>query len=415
MKKSVYFSSISGQVESSASKSMAQRAVALASLCKAPVEIHSVSPCSDIDAAVQAARSVGAEVVEEGSVLKVAPGQQAFHHIINCNEAGLSVRMFAPIAALYSEQFSFSGRGSLMKRPVTMIEEALTQLGVYCSTNGGYLPMTIQGPITKTSLKIDGAISSQLLTGLLIALPQCETDTTIEVINLKSRPYIDMTLDIISDFGGTIEHDDYALFTIPGRQSYTKEKYVVEGDWSSASTLLAAAALTGNITVTNLRKNSPQADMSMIDALKDVGADVVVRDTGVSVRKKDLIPFSFDATDSPDLFPALTALAAGIQGTSVISGTHRLIHKESNRKETLISEFSKIGVDVKEEGDSLAVTGGSIPGGSADSCNDHRIAMALACAALVSKNGVAIEHAEAVEKSYPHFFTDLAALGGDVR
>jgi 3-phosphoshikimate 1-carboxyvinyltransferase len=414
MKKSIYSSRVNGTIHSVSSKSMAQRALALASISNSNCTLKGITRSDDVDAAIQAARSIGSAVEEGDGTIIVSPKSTEYHHMINCGEAGLTVRMFAPIAALFTERFSFNGRGSLLKRPVTMVEEALKQLNVHCSTNDGYLPMTIEGPINGGTVKIDGAVSSQLLTGLLIALPKAEKDSTIEVINLKSTPYIDMTLNIVKDFGVEIINNDYTKFIIKGNQSYDRTDYIVEGDWSSASFLLVAAALTGEVTIENLNASSFQADRIICDILNDCGADLHLSENKIYAGRSNLKPFTFDATNSPDLFPPLVALASGISGKSIIGGSHRLLHKESNRKETLINEFSKIGVTIYSEGDTLVVEGGTVQGGDADACNDHRIAMALGITGLISESGIMIEGAEAVEKSYPHFFEDMKKLGADV-
>ncbi|MFW6366284.1 MAG: 3-phosphoshikimate 1-carboxyvinyltransferase, partial [Spirochaetota bacterium] len=282
MKRLVVSSAINGTLRAAASKSMAQRAIAIATVASSPSTLHGVTESSDVEASLQAAASLGAGITHSDDALYIDPRKRPLHHTVNCSEAGLTVRMFAPVAALFGERFSFTGAPSLMKRPITMIEEALVQLGATCSTNGGYLPMTVQGPIRGGTVRIDGGISSQLLTGLLISLPLVQEDSVIEVINLKSRPYIDMTLDIIRAFGVDITHRDYTVFSVPGSQAYSGIDYTVEGDWSGAAFFLVAGALSGSVTVTNLRNDSPQADRLICDVLDRCGAVVETADDSVS-------------------------------------------------------------------------------------------------------------------------------------
>ncbi len=220
-----------------------------------------------------------------------------------------------------------------------------------------------------------------------------------------------MTIATLQAFGVEVSHDNYELFYIRGKQHYTSATYTVEGDWSGASCLLVAGALAGEITVDNLNPNSLQADQALVDALERAGAMIGSDGNRYHVKKKALRAFEFDATDCPDLFPALVVLAAGCDGKSVLKGTKRLTHKESDRARTLAAEFGKLGIDVDITGDdTMVVTGGTIHGGAVSSHNDHRIAMAAAVAGLTAESPVIIDGAEAVSKSYPAFWDDLEKI-----
>ena len=270
----------------------------------------------------------------------------------------------------------------------------------------------IEGPLHGGAVSVDGSLSSQFITGLLMALPLAERDTTLTVHNLKSRPYIDMTLSLLGTFGIDVKHNEYRQFFIEGRQRYAPARYNVEGDWSGASCLLVAGATTGEVTVRNLNPVSLQADMAIVDALTRAGAQITTTTDSVTVRRSPLHAFEFDATHCPDLFPALAALAASCQGTSTLRGTRRLAHKESDRARTIadVLESMGIGVDLSTP-DVMRVTGGEIRGAEVSSHNDHRIAMAAAVAALRCGQGsVTIRGAEAVAKSYPEFWDDLSGL-----
>jgi 3-phosphoshikimate 1-carboxyvinyltransferase len=306
------------------------------------------------------------------------------------------------------------GANSLKKRPMIMIEQALNQLGVKCTSSGGFLPLTIQGPISGGHIEIDGSISSQLLTGLLMALPLAVKDSEIRVNNLKSKPYIDMTLQILKSFGIIVYNTDYTLFQIPGNQKYIPQNYTVEGDWSGAAFLLVSGALNGQITINGLRTDSMQSDMAILNAIGKAGAKIKTSENQIEISKSLLKAFDFDATESPDLFPPLVALASYCDGISTIKGVSRLVFKESDRASTLKEEFGKMKIKIDIKDDLMSVTGGQPHGAHVESHEDHRIAMALAIAALGASGRVYIRDSQCVAKSYPGFFDDLRSLGAMV-
>jgi 3-phosphoshikimate 1-carboxyvinyltransferase len=254
---------------------------------------------------------------------------------------------------------------------------------------------------------IGGSITSQLLTGLLMALPLVKSKSHLVVDDLKSKPYIDMTLQVLSDFGIEVENMDYEAFNIPGNQKYHARDHCVEGDWSGASFLLVAAALSGQVTVIMLQKKSVQSDKAIVEVLRKTGAVVVVKEDCIEVKKNMLKAFEFDATECPDLFPPLVALAAHCIGITTIKGAERLKHKESDRAVALREEFGKLGVDITVDGDEMIIRGGQVKGGKVNSHNDHRIAMAAAVTAVAAQSEVIIDGAQCVAKSYPEFFDDM--------
>jgi 3-phosphoshikimate 1-carboxyvinyltransferase len=326
------------------------------------------------------------------------------------------MRLFSAIAATYGKKFTLTGTGSLLKRPVTMTTEPLIELGVTCTTHAGFPPIVVKGPVKGGKITIDGSISSQALTGLLMALPLCKEDSRIKVLNLKSKPYITMTLSLLQDFGISIESDkNYTDFFIKGSQRYKSRDYTIEGDWSGAAFLLTAGALSGKITVKNLQRGSVQGDKKIIDVLVSAGARINVKEDLVEVEKGSLGAFEFDATETPDLFPPLAALACYCKGVNRIFGIERLKYKESDRASVLISELTKIGARISVLENCMEIEGSSLRGGSIDSHNDHRIAMAGAVAALCSEEGVRIKNWQVVTKSYPDFFEDLLSIGGNIQ
>lgn len=404
-------SEVSGGITAPASKSYAQRAIAAALLAEGESRLTNMTLCDDTEAALDVARGLGAEISSEGRTYTVKGGLSPTASILNVRESGLATRLFTPIAALSSQQITITGSGSIMRRPIDMMEAPLEQLGVEIMTNGGYLPLEVEGPMKGGDIAVDGSLSSQFVTGLLMALPLARNNTVMTVQNLKSKPYVDMTVQVMDAFGVTVQHEGYAKYFLEVEQNYKPAEYNIEGDWSGASCILVAGAIAGEVTVKNLNSLTLQADINIIKALERAGAEIITTEDSVTVRKAGLNAFEFDATDCPDLFPALAALAVNCAGTSKIKGMHRLAHKESNRAEAIADVFGTMGikVDIDSE-DVMLITGGAIKSCTVSSHADHRIAMAAAVAALNSDEKIIITEAEAVEKSYPEFWSDLAQI-----
>lgn len=407
---------ILGTIAAPASKSMMQRAIAAAVMAKTPTVITNATYSNDSIGALRVARALGADV-QEGHAIHITGGINPTGEPLNVGESGLGIRMFTPIASLADQQLTLTGEGSLLTRPVTMIEDPLKQLGITVTTTNGCPPLTVKGPLKGGTAKVDGSISSQFLTGLLMALPAAPNDSCLQVKNLKSTPYIDMTLSLLNRFGVDVRHTDYKEFHIKGNQEYRTGQYHVEGDWSGAAFILAAAAVAGTVTVTGLDIESLQADRKIIEALIAAGANVGMNhgenNSGtVIVGRNRLKAFKFDATHCPDLFPPLAALACHCDGVTEITGVERLTHKESNRADALTKEFTAIGGDVTVNGNMMYIKGKTLNGGQIDSHNDHRIAMAGAIAALRANNPVIINGPQCVAKSYPRFWHDLKSIGG---
>ena len=415
MQITVQRSKISGEVTAPPSKSYTQRALAGALLAKGTTIIRNPSRSQDAEAATGIIRQLGAVIDDRGDHLIIKGGFNPKSQKLDCCEAGLSLRMFSPIVALADQTMVMDGSGSLLKRPVQMITDSLNQMGCRCQSQDGYLPVWIKGPLKSGKATIDGSVSSQLLTGLLMALPVVKGDSEITVVNLQSIPYIDMTINILKQFGISIVNDRYEVFRIPGKQKYRPATLTVEGDLSGAAFLLVSGALAGGVTVSGLQAESLQADRQILKALRFAGAHIETGDNRVTVSRNELKAFDFDATHCPDLFPPLVALAAHCNGVSRIEGVGRLIHKESNRAKVLQEEFYKIGISMRVEGGNLYVTGPSLmKTGEVDSHGDHRIAMAAATVAMIARTPVKINGSECVAKSYPEFYQDLKSLGGRI-
>ena len=402
---------IAGVVTPPCSKSYAQRALAAALLADGETILRNLDFCDDTLSAIRVIETLGAEVerLDERTV-KVRGGLAPKSNTLNVGESGLATRMFTPIASLCDVPITIQGEGTLIYRPMNMMIEPLRKLGVEVRDGGGRLPVEVCGPMRGGEIDVDGSVSSQFLTGLLMALPLAKEDTTIAVANAVSKPYLDMTIDLASKFGVNIQHNDYEEFFVEGDQKYEAADLVIEGDWSAAAMLLVAGAIGGEITLTNVSMLSKQADVAICDALVRAGASVTSEPNSITVESRDLVAFEFNATQCPDLFPALAALAAAAEGESVIYGTHRLEHKESNRAETIAEEYKKLGIEVRLEGDAMYIKGGNIRSAEVESHHDHRIAMSLAVSALRSDGELLIRNAECVAKSFPDFFGVLESL-----
>jgi 3-phosphoshikimate 1-carboxyvinyltransferase len=404
-------SSVKGTIKAPASKSDMLRAVAAAYLTGARCEIRNPSFCDDAQAALGIVQTLGVQFDEYPERIVFTPGTKISNPILECGESGLCIRMFPSIVALLEDKVTLIGHGSLTARPLGMIEQPLWDLGVECHTRGGFLPVTIKGPLKAGKTVVEGSTTSQFLTGLLMALPLCQGQSEIVVNKLTSKPYIAMTLNLMQTFGVAVQNENFERFIISGPQKYHAIAYNVEGDWSGAAFPLVAGAIAGSVKVENIRFDSCQADKAIVDVLKLAGAKVEIGEHDVKVQSTDLSGFEFDATDCPDLFPPIVALASYCQGKSVIYGAQRLKVKESDRGTALLNEFRKIGASVALYADRMEITGTvELDGGTVDSYNDHRIAMAGAVAGLKSKQGVTIRDWECVTKSYPGFFEDLAKI-----
>ncbi len=414
MKKLVKHSVIKGKIKAPASKSMMQRAIAAALLADGETVLHNPSFCDDSLSSLNVAACLGAKIKKEKDTVLIKGRLKPICSELNCGEAGLCIRMFSPIAALSTKELILTGKGSLKSRPVSMIEKPLHDLGASCETNSGLIPVKVKGPLKGGKTTIDGSVSSQFLTGLLIALPCCNNDSELIVNNLNSKPYIDMTIETLEKFGITIKNYNYKRFLIKGCQKYKSCNFIVEGDWSGAAFLLVAAALCGEIEMNMINPDSRQADRKILDALKHAGAEVLISDKRVFVKKRELNAFEFDAAECPDLFPPLVALSSQCEGLTSIKGVERLRFKESDRAIALKKEFASIGIEINISGDIMLVKGGKIRGGCVYSHNDHRIAMAAATAGVAALNEVEIDGVECVAKSYPSFFKDLKSIGGNV-
>ncbi len=410
MKQVIHPSPVNGTIAAPPSKSHAQRAIIAATLTNGLSEIVNPGNSEDVINCLNLARDFGA-IVDEAKNKLIIKGSFRFPENTLCaGESGLSFRIFSCLAALSDSEISITGEKSLLNRPVLSLQKTMYNLGVQISSSGGFLPVMIKGPLKNGIFKIDGSEGSQIISGLLFAFPQVTGETRLLVDNLKSTPYVDLTMEVLKNCGISILNRQYNEFLISGKQQYKPALHNIEGDWSGASFMLVAGAIGGKISLLNLNPESSQADKKILNALALAGASVQIEKTKIVVKKNKLSAFEFDATDCPDLFPPLVALAALCNGKTTITGANRLVTKESNRAITLREEFGKMGIKTEIFGNSMLVEGAPVLSAKVHSHNDHRIAMACAVAALAGSGPVEIENSKSVHKSYPGFFEDLNSI-----
>lgn len=416
---SIDFKKAAGAIKLPASKSIMQRVCAGALLHNGKTTISGYGISNDDKAALNIIQQLGAKVhYQEERIVIESNGTISTTPFINCEESGLSARLFTPIAALSENPLIVKGTGSLLKRPLSLFQEILPELGVQLPHFNGYLPFTIEGPLAAKNILVNGALSSQFISGLLFAFTACATQkVSISVINLTSKPYIDLSLDVLAQFGKRVNNNKYKSFDIDPFLFEEKSDIAInlESDWSSAAFWIAAAAIKGEISLSGLQTNSKQADKKMLEVVEKIGAKISWGNNMLNIQSGDLNNFHFDATDSPDLFPVLAILAACCHGESSIKGVHRLIHKESNRAESIADLLSRLVVSFRIAENTLYISGQKkFPSVTINSHNDHRIVMAAALAALHCDTTISIEDYHAVNKSYPQFFEDLEKAGAHI-
>ena len=392
-----------------ASKSVAQRMLLASALSCKTVQLNNLGRCDDVLHIKSIIQQLGAHIHQNGQNLIINGNSHPITTNLNCGESGLGIRLTITIASTFGKDFTITGEGSLLKRPLKQFQDFLPQMGVDVKlTNGNSLPLQLSGKLKGGHYTVDGSLSSQYISGLLMALPLCENDSVLTVTAPTSTPYIDITLDVLKTFNIDVKNNNYTTYSIKGNQTYqpTSKIINIEGDWSGAAFWIVYGALKGQITISNLATSSTQADKAILDVIKSIGCDFKWDKNGIlHIQKINLNAFSFDATHCPDLFPILVVLAAGTNGTSTIKGVKRLKHKESDRGMVLQSEFKKLGLNIEINDDMMTIYGtGTLKSGTINSNNDHRIAMAGAIASILTDKGITITNAQSVNKSYPEFW-----------
>ena len=403
---------LSGKISAVASKSDAHRLLILAALSEGETRLQMEQRSEDIDATIRCLRALGARIELQADGVCVRGIERVPEHArLDCGESGSTFRFLLPVAAALGVSAQFTGEGRLPERPIGELLQALRTHGLRFSSD--QLPFHIKGTLLGGAFELPGNISSQYLTGLLLALPLLEQDSRILLTTpLESAAYVDITLHALRRFGANVlvQKNEYR---IPGAQSYRSPGNLrVDGDWSNASFFLAAGALAAPVGVSGLSLASPQGDKAMLDALMAFGAGVEATEHAVRVSPARLRGCTIDVGDMPDLLPVLAVIGACASGETRLINAARLRLKESDRLASVSAMLRALGAKVEEQADALVILGGRLTGGDVHSCHDHRIVMAAAIAAIRCEGDVCILGAEAVKKSYPAFFSDYNQLGG---
>ncbi|MBP5488625.1 MAG: 3-phosphoshikimate 1-carboxyvinyltransferase [Bacteroidales bacterium] len=424
-----------------ASKSFAQRAIIAAALAEGTSHLTNYTPCDDSESAVKVARSLGAKVARKGSTLTIeglGPIKNKLElERINAGESGILARLMIPILAQVARcPVSIEGRGTLLRRPLAAASDIMAAFGVILRNEEGregreiHVPLTVKGELIAGTADLPGKPGSQLVSGVLMALPLNPKDSKVYVGEPKSIPYMFITLDVLRKFGikagaqlegnaEMLEQQDWSYctginFTVPGGQSYKAADLTLEGDWSAAANFLVGGALFGSVELRGLDTSSLQADISILDVLVEAGASVAYDEDTVCVKKGPLEAFDFDLSQAPDIFPIVSLLAAFCAGTSTIAGVGRLKGKESDRAAAIVEMLTKMGVRAWIEGDILSVEGETLAsrllngrllkGGDYSAHSDHRMAMVLRIASMAADSPIVIDDPACVAKSFPEFF-----------
>ena len=452
-----HFIESSGTPEVPCSKSFAQRAIIAAALASGVSHLRGYTPCGDNEAAIRVAETLGAKVERNGGELTItgiAAGLEALQGVqtLHVGESGLLTRMMIPVMAqLCPSKVEFTGEKTLLERPLTGAREVMEALGATIASSGTNgndegasdpvrVPLTVKGPLTATRAEISGKHGSQIISGLLMALPFSQKNTSLIVREPKSIPYMFITVEVLKKFGIKIGNDmlggrdfiesggDWSLcteivFKVKGGQRFEAADIDLERDWSAAANFLVAGAIFGKVEMDGLDTTSLQADLSIMDILMDAGASLSQLDGDkgtITVQRAPLKAFAVDASNCPDLFPIISVLAAFCQGTSRIAGVGRLANKESDRAKAIVEMLTQMGVKASVEGDELVVEGhslaqrllaqGLLKGGEYTSHHDHRMVMALKVASLGADGPISIDDEVCVEKSFPDFLEMFSRL-----
>lgn len=397
--------SLSGTISAISSKSYAHRALICAALCEESSVIRLNTSSDDIEATVSCLNSLGANIERKDNSLFVEPITKKRKAQLNCNESGSTLRFLLPVAAALGTKTEFLASGKLPERPLSPLKEEMERHGIEFSED---FPLKIKGQLTAGEYNLSGNVSSQFISGLLLALPLLNEDSRIALTSpLQSKPYADMTIEVLKAFGIYIAEEPNA-YVIKGNQRYKATDFTVEGDWSNASYFLALGAKVGGLKI-----NSKQGDRDFLRIMSDFGAKINYRDGFVWLEVNRLHGVNIDAENIPDLVPLLAVIAATADGKTTIYNASRLRLKESDRIESTYNMLKNLGADIKKTNDGFEITGKEmLSGGETDSFFDHRIVMAAAVASCRCKNEVIIKNAEAVNKSYPKFFDDFNSIGG---
>lgn len=407
---------LEGDVVIPPSKSLSHRAIIAAGLAKGNSRIDNLIQSKDIQVTTECMHNLGANFTKRNKGYDVVGMDNQLTLINNqfkCHESGSTLRFMIPIAMLSDEPVVFYGEGKLKTRPLTPYFEMFKEQNIPYNYEAS-LPLTVEKSFEAGVFKLRGDVSSQFITGLLYTLPLLKETSEIHITShLESKGYIDLTLDVLKDFGIVIHNDAYEKFIVPGNQQYQAKDYRVEGDYSQIAFWIVAGLINGRLNCLDMNLNSSQGDREVFEIVERMAGNLIKSEEKIRVEKSETIPTVIDGSQCPDIIPVLTVLAAVTPGTTKVINAGRLRIKECDRLKAITEELNKLGADVIELDDGLIIRGKKrLTGGVVKGWNDHRIVMSLTIASLVCDEDVFIEGCDAITKSYPHFFETFKELGG---
>ncbi len=408
---------LKGTVNVPSSKSLCHRAIIAACLANGKSIIRNVTYSNDILATIEGMKALGATINRYDEYLEIIGSNvKRINKVIDANESGSTLRFLIPIAATINEDVTFVGKNNLPNRPLDVYFDIFNEQGIKYEYQDKYLPLTISGALHPGVYNVRGDVSSQFITGLLYALPLLNGESVINITTpLESKGYIDLTLDVLKKFGIIVEKLKKG-YKIPGNQKYKPFDYIVEGDFSQAAFYLVADMLGSEVSLKQMKLNSLQGDKKILNDIMDFGGLIYYDNELLSCKRRENKRARINFSQSPDLGPILSVLAALSKGKSKFVDVKRLRIKECDRVSAMEEELTKLGANVYSNYDKMKFVGvDALHGAVVDAHKDHRIAMALAIAGTVCDGDVTILNAECVSKSYPNFFEDFASLGGRVR
>lgn len=409
-------SQLQGNVVAISSKSYCHRHILAAALARQRVKLCGVGVSDDINVSIDMIRSMGVIAHHDGDILYIDSSSPFRSNIdVNMRECGTTLRFALPIIAALGLNANVSGEGRLPDRTIKPMVELLVSQGEVMS--GDRLPLAMSGRIKAGEYRIAGNISSQFISGLLMALPLLSGDSSIILTTpLESRQYVDMTIEVLACYGIVIMTTENG-YSISGGQKYQQcGDICIETDWSNASAILALGAVHGNISLQGLSVSSLQGDRVIMDCLRDMGADIIVSGDTIAMIKSHLVAIDFSVKDCPDLAPMIAYLMANASGVSRIFDVERLIIKESNRLQAIIDTLRRANINsyYDDSNRSIVIEGGKLVPAVFDSYNDHRIVMLASCIALTACGESIVEGCQAINKSYPDFYDVLRRLSANV-
>lgn len=419
---------LKGEVHVPSSKSMGHREIICAGLANGRSLVDNISMSKDIEATMRCLKAMGVVIVEvpseyPGRVALQITGTgklQAAAAGADCGESGSTLRFFIPLGATLGKPFTFEGHGKLVSRPLDAYYDIFNEQGLAYQNDEGQLPLTVNGVLKPGVYKLPGDVSSQFVSGLLFTLPLLEGDSVIEITSpLESASYVDLTLSCLKKYGISVENvnGEHRKYIVPGKQKYLAQQTLVEADWSQAAFWLVGGSLGEEVNCTGVSMRTLQGDKAVVDIMERMAAKLDAKQTTIKASHGVTQKTVIDATNCPDIIPILTVLAATSEGTTEIINAGRLRIKECDRLKAISTELNKLGAEIEELPEGLAIKGhpeGLQGGALCDAWNDHRIAMSIAIASSVCREAVVLDGADSVQKSYPTFWEDFVAVGGRI-